>query len=72
MRDKMYQTLMRKYEAEVADAKFKIDTFVERTIIIPEHIDLTGEIDKLLQIITDAEDKMSTLRQHYGTMESNQ
>ena len=72
MRDKMYQTLMRKYEAEVADAKFKIDTFIERTIIIPEHIDLTGEIDKLLQIITDAEDKMSTLRQHYGTMESDQ
>tara|TARA_R100001086_G_scaffold155582_1_gene83130 strand:- start:317 stop:535 length:219 start_codon:yes stop_codon:yes gene_type:complete len=72
MRDKMYQTLMRKYEAEVADAKFKIDTFVERTIIIPEHIDLTGEIDKLLQIITDAEDKMSTLRQHYGTMEADQ
>ena len=71
MRDKMYQTLMRKYEAEVADAKFKIDTFVERTIIIPEHIDLTGEIDKLLQINTDAEDKMSTLRQHYGTMESD-
>ena len=71
MRDKMYQTLMRKYEAEVADAKFKIDTFIERTIIIPEHIDLTGEIDKLLQIITDAEDKMSTLRQHYGTMESD-
>ena len=68
----MYQTLMRKYEAEVADAKFKIDTFVERTIIIPEHIDLTGEIDKLLQIITDAEDKMSALRQHYGTMESDQ
>ena len=67
----MYQTLIRKYEAEVADAKFKIDTFVERTIIIPEHIDLTGEIDKLLQIITDAEDKMSTLRQHYGTMESD-
>jgi hypothetical protein len=62
---------MRKYEAEVADAKFKIDTFVERTIIIPEHIDITGEIDKLLQIITDAEDKMATLRQLYGTMEAD-
>ena len=71
MRDKMYQTFMRKYEAEVADAKFKIDTFVERTIIIPEHIDITGEIDKLLQIITDAEDKMATLRQLYGTMEAD-
>ena len=72
MRDKLYQALSARYGAEIVDAKFKIDTFIERTIIIPEHIDLTGEIDKLLQIITDAEDKMSTLRQHYGTMESDQ
>ena len=66
----MYQTLMKKYEAEVSDAKFKIDTFIDRTIIIPEHIDITGEVDKLLQIITDAEDKMATLRQLYGKKEA--
>ena len=68
MRDKLYQTLVARYEADIADAKFKIDTFLDRTTIKPEHVDITGEIDKLLQIVTDAEDKMSTLRQYYGKM----
>ena len=68
MRDKLYQALSARYEAEIVDAKFKIDTFLDRTTIIPEHVDITGEIDKLLQIVTDAEDKMSTLRQYYGKM----
>ena len=68
MRDKLYQTLVARYEADIADAKFKIDTFLDRTTFIPEHVDITGEIDKLLQIVTDAEDKMSTLRQYYGKM----
>ena len=71
MRDKLYQALSARYEAEIVDAKFKIDTFLDKTIIIPEHIDITGEIDKLIQIITDAEDKMATLRQLYGRKETD-
>ena len=71
MRDKLYQALSARYGAEIVDAKFKIDTFLDKTIIIPEHIDITGEIDKLLQIITDAEDKMATLRQLYGRKETD-
>ena len=71
MRDKLYQALSARYEAEIVDAKFKIDTFLDKTIIIPEHIDITGEIDKLLQIITDAEHKMATLRQLYGRKETD-
>ena len=39
MRDKLYQALSARYEAEIVDAKFKIDTFLDKTIIIPEHID---------------------------------
>ena len=35
-------------------------------LVIPEHIDITGEVDKLLQIVAEAEDKLSALRQHYG------
>ena len=71
MRDKLYQALSARYGAEIVDAKFKIETFLDKTIIIPEHIDITGEIDKLLQIITDAEDKMATLRQLYGRKETD-
>ena len=31
---------------------------MQNNIIIPEHIDITGEVDKLLQIIAEAEDKV--------------
>ena len=70
MQDKLYQVMVAKYEAEIADAKFKIITLVDRPIIIPEHIDITGEVDKLLQKISSAEDKMAVIRRHYGQKEA--
>ena len=36
----------------------KIEIICEQNLVIPEHIDITGEIDKLLQIIAEAEDKL--------------
>ena len=44
---------------------YKIQSFNENNIIIPEHIDITGEVDKLLQIIAEAEDKLSVMRKYY-------
>ena len=54
------------YEAEIEDAHTKIELMMKRTVIIPEHIDITGEIDKLLGKIEDAESKLSILRREYG------
>ena len=71
MQDKLYQVMVAKYEAEIADAKFKISTLVDRPMIIPEHIDITGEVDKLLQKISSAEDKMAVIRRHYGKKEAD-
>jgi|TARA_A100000172_G_scaffold70556_1_gene50928 hypothetical protein len=71
MRDKLYQTLVARYEAEIVDAKFKISTLVDRPMIIPEHVDITGEVDKLLQKISSAEDKMAAMCRHYGTKEAD-
>ena len=70
MRDKLYQTLVARYEADIADAKFKIDTFLDRTTIIPEHVDITGEIDTLLGKIGKAEEKLSVMRKYYGKKEA--
>jgi hypothetical protein len=39
--------------------------------IIPEHIDVTGEIDKELGKIEAAESKMSILQQVYGRKKAN-
>ena len=66
MQDKLYQVMVAKYEAEIADAKFKISTLVDRLTIIPEHVDITGEVDKLLHKISSAEDRMAAMRRHYG------
>ena len=70
MQDKLYQVMVAKYEAEIADAKFKISTLVDRPKIIPQHIDITGEVDKLLHKISSAEDRMAAMRRHYGRKEA--
>ena len=62
----LFRTLLKRYEAAIKDARYKIQSFSENNIIIPEHIDITGEIDKLLQIIAEAEDKLSVMRKYYG------
>ena len=66
MNDMLFRTLLKRYEANIEDALYKIQSFNENNIIIPEHIDITGEIDKLLQIIAEAEDKLSVMRKYYG------
>ena len=66
MNDMLFRTLLKRYEANIEDALYKIQSFNENNIIIPEHIDITGEVDKLLQIIAEAEDKLSVMRKYYG------
>ena len=65
-RDIIYNALVKKYEADIADASAKITILMTETRIIPEHIDVTGEIDKLLGKIEDAVSKMSILQRVYG------
>ena len=66
MNDKLFRTLLKRYDAVIEDALMKIDIISKQMLVIPEHIDITGEVDKLLQIVAEAEDKLSALRQHYG------
>ena len=55
----------------IEDALYKIQSFNENNIIIPEHIDITGEVDKLLQIIAEAEDKVAVMRKYYVKKEAD-
>ena len=70
MNDMLFRTLLKRYEAVIEDALYKIQSFNENNIIIPEHIDITGEVDKLLQKIAEAEDKLAVMRLHYGNNEA--
>ena len=71
MRRVILDALRAKYEAEIADAKYKIKCFSEHELVIPEHPDITAEVDKLLLKIAEAEDKLAVISQHYGDNKAN-
>ena len=66
MNENLFRTILKRYEAEIEDAHYKIDTICENNLVIPEHIDITGEIDKQLERIAAAEDKLAAMRKYYG------
>ena len=65
MNNKLRMVLKKKYEAEIEDAKYKIECFSQQELVIPEHPDITGEVDKLLDVIAAAEDKLAVMSLHY-------
>jgi len=66
MNDKLRTVLKKRYEADIEDAKYKIKCFSDQEIIIPEHPDITSEVDKLLMKMAEAEDKLAVMELHYG------
>jgi hypothetical protein len=71
MNDKLRKVLNYKYNAEIQDALYKIQCFSDHELLIPEHPDITAEVDKLLQKIAEAEDKMAVMELHYGEKEAD-
>ena len=70
MNDKLRTVLKKRYEADIEDAKYKIKCFSEHELVIPEHPDITLEVDKLLLKIAEAEDKLAVMSLHYGDNEA--
>ena len=66
MTDQLFRTILKRYEADIEDAMYKIECINENSLIIPEHTDITGEVDKLLLRISEAEGKLAALRKYYG------
>ena len=64
MNDKLFRTLLKRYEAEIEDAHYKIDCINDHSLVIPEHTDITGEVDTLLGKIGRAEEKLSVMRKY--------
>jgi len=65
MNEHLFRTLLKRYEATIEDCIYKIQSLSENNIIIPEHVDITGEADKLLSTMAEAEDKVAILRKYY-------
>jgi hypothetical protein len=66
IRERIFNALIQRYKADGEAALVKIDSLL-RGDVVPGHNDLTSDIDKLLAKVASAEEKMATLRRHYGT-----
>ena len=69
MRERIFKALISRYTSQMEDALLKIDMLMagDRNAVLVDHTDITGEIDKLLKIVAEAEEKMAKLRRFYGT-----
>ena len=67
VRDRMFSALIKRYTADQEDALVKIDALMLNHMVLPDHADITGQIDKLLAKVAFAAEKMAVLRRFYGT-----
>ena len=66
IRERIFQALIKRYTADQEEALVKIDALL-RGDVVPGHMTLTEDIDKILAKVAFAAEKMATLRRHYGT-----
>ena len=66
VRERIFQALIKRYQADGEEALVKIDALI-RGEVLPGHEDVMGSIDKQIAKVAFAEEKMATLRRHYGT-----
>ncbi len=67
VRERMFSALIKRYTADQEDALVKIDALMLNHMVLPDHADITGQIDKLLAKVAFAAEKMAILRRFYGT-----
>ena len=66
MNDRLRKVMESRYKAVIDDCKYKIKCYSDQEIIIPEHPDITAEIDTLLIKMAEAEDKLAVMELNYG------
>ena len=66
IRERIFQALIQRYKADGEAALVRIDALLKGEVL-PGHEDILGSIDKQLAKVAFAEEKMATLRRHYGT-----
>ena len=66
MNERLRKVMVARYEAIIEDCKYKIRCYSDQEMVIPEHPDITLQIDKLLTDMSNAEEKLAVMELHYG------
>ena len=60
-----YDALIKRYEADIAEAKSTAMAYFDKPVAIGEHPQFLEELDKLVEKIATAEEKIKILRDHF-------
>ena len=61
----MYDSLTKKYESEIAEAEATLMVYMENAVGIGEHPQHLEEMDKFVEKLANAQDKLGTLQNFY-------
>ena len=62
--DQKLNALKKRYEAQIAESSAILNIYINNSVGIGEHPQHLDEMDKLLQVIVDAEEKLKTIERY--------
>ena len=65
IREKLYEALIKKYESQMSETEATLMVCMENPVGIGEHPQHLGEMDNLIEQISNANDKLKTLKEFY-------
>ena len=65
MKLNLYHALKKQYEANIEKARTNILVYFDRGVGVAEHDDTIESIDKLIEQLANAEDKLKTLKENF-------
>ena len=69
MKIEMLDALKSKYEADYKQAKITLDVYLKNSVGIGEHPQIFDEMDKLVDAMACAKDKLEALNKGYGEVD---
>lgn len=61
----MLEALIKKLEGDIAVAKANVDVYLNQSVGIGEHIDIVETIEKEVEKMAAAEEKIDTIRKNF-------
>ena len=62
----LFKALAKKYEAQIAEAYATLIVYFDNSVGIGEHPLFINEMDKQLEVISTAEEKLEALNKHFN------
>ena len=66
MRELFLDALQDKYKSQISDAKAKATVYLDNPVAIGEHPQFIEELDKLVNVISSAEENIKTIEEYFG------